>query len=169
MLHLNPFVLGPRCKFKILFSTFYFLPSCPDANIIHFSRLRISLSCLDRPVPTYFLILGFPAFLYVRMQHFSASFLIPGFPVFLSKFNLFLNIYIFHDFLPSCLDATFSYIFSNFRISTAFLPGCNLFLRFILFQDFLPSCPDATFSYIIPSPTQCDLYYQCEFGTPSRK
>jgi hypothetical protein len=36
-------------------------------------------------------------------------------------------------------------------------------------QDFLPSCPDATFSYIIPSPTQCDLYYQCEFGTPSRK
>ncbi|XP_023323787.1 uncharacterized protein LOC111697884 [Eurytemora carolleeae] len=38
-----------------------------------------------------------------------------------------------------------------------------------LSHDFLPSCPDATFSYIIPSPTQCDLYYQCEFGTPSRK
>jgi len=38
-----------------------------------------------------------------------------------------------------------------------------------LAQDFLPTCPDATFSYIIPSPIQCDLYYLCEFGTPSRK
>jgi len=36
-------------------------------------------------------------------------------------------------------------------------------------QDFLPSCPDATFSYIIPSPSQCDLYYLCEFGTPYKK
>jgi len=36
-------------------------------------------------------------------------------------------------------------------------------------KDFLPTCPDATFSYIIPSPIQCDLYYLCEFGTPSRK
>jgi len=36
-------------------------------------------------------------------------------------------------------------------------------------QDFLPTCPDDTFSYIIPSPVQCDLYYLCEFGTPSRK
>merc|ERR1712212_60322 len=35
-------------------------------------------------------------------------------------------------------------------------------------QDFLPTCPDDTFSYIIPSPVQCDLYYLCEFGTPSR-
>jgi hypothetical protein len=38
-----------------------------------------------------------------------------------------------------------------------------------LSNDFLPSCPDATFSYIIPSPTQCDLYYLCEFGNPSKK
>jgi len=38
-----------------------------------------------------------------------------------------------------------------------------------LSNDFLPSCPDATFSYIIPSPTQCDLYYLCEFGTPSKQ
>jgi len=36
-------------------------------------------------------------------------------------------------------------------------------------QDFLPTCPDASFSYIIPSPSQCDLYYLCEFGTPSKK
>merc|ERR1719452_294995 len=36
-------------------------------------------------------------------------------------------------------------------------------------NDFLPTCPDATFSYIIPSPTQCDLYYLCEFGNPSKK
>lgn len=38
-----------------------------------------------------------------------------------------------------------------------------------LSNDFLPTCPDATFSYIIPSPTQCDLYYLCEFGNPSKK
>jgi len=36
-------------------------------------------------------------------------------------------------------------------------------------QDFLPTCPDATFSYIIPSPIQCDLYYLCEYGIPSKK
>lgn len=35
-------------------------------------------------------------------------------------------------------------------------------------NDFLPTCPDATFSYIIPSPLQCDLYYLCDFGTPSK-
>jgi len=38
-----------------------------------------------------------------------------------------------------------------------------------LSQDFLPTCPDAKFSYIIPSPTQCDLYYVCEYGTPSKE
>jgi len=38
-----------------------------------------------------------------------------------------------------------------------------------LAKDFLPTCPDATFSYIIPSPSQCDLYYLCEYGNPSRK
>merc|ERR1712168_1539021 len=37
-----------------------------------------------------------------------------------------------------------------------------------LSNEFLPTCPDATFSYIIPSPTQCDLYYTCDLGTPSR-
>merc|ERR1719369_2094658 len=37
-----------------------------------------------------------------------------------------------------------------------------------LANEFLPTCPDATFSYIIPSPTQCDLYYTCDLGTPSR-
>merc|ERR1719188_430943 len=37
-----------------------------------------------------------------------------------------------------------------------------------LVNEFLPTCPDATFSYIIPSPTQCDLYYTCDLGTPSR-
>jgi len=36
-------------------------------------------------------------------------------------------------------------------------------------QDFLPTCPDDTFSYIIPSPIQCDLYYLCEYGIPSKK
>jgi len=38
-----------------------------------------------------------------------------------------------------------------------------------LTQDFLPSCPDPKFSYIIPSPSQCDLYYLCEYGNPSKK
>jgi len=38
-----------------------------------------------------------------------------------------------------------------------------------LAQDFLPSCPDAKYSYIIPSPTQCDLYYICDYGTPSKE
>merc|ERR1712183_301787 len=37
-----------------------------------------------------------------------------------------------------------------------------------LANEFLPTCPDTTFSYIIPSPTQCDLYYTCDLGTPSR-
>merc|ERR1719435_414955 len=37
-----------------------------------------------------------------------------------------------------------------------------------LANEFLLTCPDATFSYIIPSPTQCDLYYTCDLGTPSR-
>ena len=61
------------------------------------------------------------------MQNFSASFLIPGFPVFMSKF--FLNIFIYQDFRPSCPNATF-------------------FLHLFLLVDFLPSFPNLTFSSI---------------------